>query len=464
MLVGVAAVGPAAAEVIHLKNGRTIWADHVRESGSRLEYEVGDNTFAISKDLVERVDAGVPALAAATQSSNAQNASDLPAPIQTENRSLDLTEKVIHDGKVDADALSALEETGNSSQTAAGYLAAGRHEFEHGNFAKARSYFETALRFDGNNPTLLNYYASLLVRTGNATQALTYAQQAVRNAPDSPDALTVLGYVQFSANRTQDAIQTWKHSLELRPDPLVEQYLRRAEHESTAEANYSEKESNHFTLRFEGEQTSEALRAQLLATLESDYDDLVRQLGTTPHDSIAVTLYTNQAFFDVTHAPSWSGAVNDGKLRIPIHGVSSVTPELAHVLKHELAHSFINQLSAGRCPQWLNEGMAQALEPKPLVNGRLLAEMFRTQREIPLNALENSFMNMPPVQAAVAYDESLAAVQYIIDSNGISDLQRVLQRLSEGSSTEAALRSIIHSGYGQLEADLGKYLNDKYPN
>ena len=464
MLFGAAAAGPATAEVIHLKNGRTIWADHVRESGSRLEYEVGDSTFAISKDLVERVDSGAPALAASSQSPSGQNTTDLPAPVQIENRNLDLTEKVIRDGKVDSDALSALEEAGNSGQAAAGYLAAGRHEFEHGNFAKARTYFETALRFDGNNPTLLNYYASLLVRTGNATQALTYAQQAVRIAPDSPDALTVLGYVQFSANRTQDAIQTWKHSIELRPDTLVQQYLRRAEHELTAEANYSEKESNHFTLRFEGEQTSESLRAQLLATLESDYDDLARQLGNTPHDSIAVTLYTSQAFFDVTQAPSWSGAVNDGKLRIPIHGVSSVTPELAHVLKHELAHSFINQLSAGRCPQWLNEGMAQALEPKPLANGRLLADLFRTQREIPLNALESSFMNMPPVQAAVAYDESLAAVQFIIDSNGISDLQRVLQRLGEGSSTEAALRAIIHSGYGQLEADLGKYLNDKYPN
>jgi len=466
LLVGVAAVCPggAAAEVIHLKNGRTLWAEHVRENGGRLEYEVGDNSFAISKDLVERVDAGGFAPAAA-RSSNTQDTSDLPAPApRTLSYGLDLTERVIHDGKVDSDALSALERAGNSSEAAAGYLAAGRHEFERGDFGKARSHFEAALRFDGNNPTLLNYYSSLLVRTGNATQALTYAQQAVRNAPDSPDALTVLGYVQFSANRTKDAIQTWKRSLELRPDPLVEQYLRRAEHESTAEANYSEKESNHFTLRFEGEQTSEALRGQLLAALESDYDDLVRELGTTPHDSIAVTLYTNQAFFDVTQAPAWSGAVNDGKLRIPIHGVSTVTPELAHVLKHELAHSFINQLSAGRCPQWLNEGLAQALEPRPLVNGRLLAELFRTQHEIPLNALENSFMSMSPMQAAVAYDESLAAVQYIIDSNGISDLQRVLQRLSEGSSTEAALRAIIHSGYGQLEADLGKYLNDKYPN
>jgi hypothetical protein len=44
----------------------------------------------------------------------------------------------------------------------------------------------------------------------------------------------------------------------------------------------------------------------------------------------------------------------------------------------------------------------------------------------------------------------------------MGDIQRILQALSQGSSTEAALRSTIHSDYGQLEADLTKYLADKY--
>jgi tetratricopeptide (TPR) repeat protein len=455
----------AAAEVIHLKNGRTILADQVRERGNHLEYDVGDDTFAIPKDLVERVEAGgIPGpVAQGPTSRNVQDPPVLPLGRSTNDNSK-LTETIVKDGKVDPDALTALEETGNASDAASGYFIAGRHEFEGGNFVKARPFLEAALRYQPDNPTFLNYYASLLVRTGNATQALTYAERAVRNAPDSADALTVLGYVQFSADRTKEAIQTWKHSLELRPDPLVEQYLKKAERESIAEGNYSERESNHFVLKFEGTATSDALRNQLLATLESEYDDLTRDLGIAPRESISVVLYTDQAFFDVTQAPSWTGAVNDGKLRIPIRGVTSVTPELARVLKHELAHSFINQLSAGRCPQWLNEGIAQALEPKHVMNGRLLAAMFRTQHEIPLNAMEGSFMSMSPVQAAIAYDESLAAVQYITDSYGMADLQRVFQRLSEGSSTEAALRAIIHSGYGQLETDLGKYLNDKYPN
>ena len=455
----------AGAEVIHLKNGRTIWADRVRENGPHLEYDLGDNTFAIPKSLVERVDTGTPPPLGPAEE-NAKDLPDLPTLARPDALSQDssLADKIVHDGRVDEDQLSALEQGGNAHTIAAGYLIAGKHEFERGDFPKARTYLDTALRFDDQDPTVLNYYAALLVRTGNANEALSYAEHAVRLAPDSPDALAVLGYAQFASDHDQDAIVTWKKSLALRPDSTVQNLLQKAERDSAARANYSEHESGHFTLLYEGKATQEELRAQLLNTLESEYDDLERQFGVAPKDSIPVILYTGQAFFDVTQAASWTGAVNDGKLRIPVQGVSSVTPELARVLKHELAHSFINQLSAGRCPQWLNEGLAQVAEPKQLANGSRLAQMFRAQQEIPLNTLEGNFMRFSPAEAALAYDESLAAVQYIDETYGMSDLQRILQHLGEGSSTEAALRNIIHSDYGQLEGEVGNFLTTKFGN
>ncbi len=147
--------------------------------------------------------------------------------------------------------------------------------------------------------------------------------------------------------------------------------------ESKAETDFSQSESNHFNLHFEGNATSESFRRGLLAALDSDYDDLERDLSYSPRNTIAVTLYTQQAFFDVTRAPSWSGAINDGKLRIPLSGVPNVTPELARVLKHELTHSFISQMSSNRCPTWLNEGVAQLEEGKSSAsNGRSLAQLF----------------------------------------------------------------------------------------
>src|SRR5204862_4087546 len=45
-------------------------------------------------------------------------------------------------------------------------------------------------------------------------------------------------------------------------------------------------------------------------------------------ENMVVTLYTQKQFFNITEAPSWAGGVNDGKLRIPIQGVTSMTPEL----------------------------------------------------------------------------------------------------------------------------------------
>ena len=462
LFIAVMAVANSWADTIHLKNGRTITADHVRENGNHYEYDVGDDSYAIPKSLVDRVDTGgMPAHSA----SGSMKMADLPTFTAADSLANegDLFAKIVHEGKVDPDVLSSLEAKGNAEVSATASFIAGKFEFEHGNIAQARGYFDSALRFQPDNSTILIYYAALLVRTGSAAQALTYAQRAVRSAPQSADAYTMLGYTQFASDRTKDAIASWKRSLELRPDAAVQQLLAKAQREENAESEFTQNESSHFVLHYEGKQTSEGLRSQILAALESDYDDLARDLGTPPRDNILVTLYTEQAFFDVTRAPTWSGALNDGKLRIPVSGLSSLTPELARVLKHELAHSFINQLSGGRCPPWLHEGIAQLLEGKSLGgDGHQLALLFKAQRNIPLNALEGSFMRFSGTEAYVAYAESLAAVSYINDSYGMGDIQRILQRISQGSSTEASLRATIHSDYGQRESDLAKYLTDRY--
>jgi tetratricopeptide (TPR) repeat protein len=452
----------APADVIHLKNGRTIWADQVRESKDRLEYDLGEDTYAIPKSSVDHIDAGgvAPVRGGLGASSNTP---DITAAAPSFRHEADVAEKVIRDGKVDGDALSSMAQTGNAEVAATAYFLAGKHESDHGNFPVARRYYESALRFQPDNATLLIYYAATLMRTGHAAEALSYAQHAASIAPDSPDAIAMLGFVQSATDHTRDAIRSWKKSLALRPDATVSQYLARAERESSAESDFSQRESSHFNLHFEGKDTSETFRRDLLATLDSEYDDLARDLGYSPRNTIAVTLYTQQAFFDVTRAPSWSGAINDGKLRIPISGVQSVTPELARILKHELTHSFVSQMSSNRCPTWLNEGIAQIEEGKSAAsNGRQLAQLFSAGSEIPFNVLEGSFMNFSAPEATVAYAESLAGTEYIRDAYGMSEVARILERLSEGSSTEAALRATVHADYRQLRDEMTRQLKTKY--
>src|SRR5208283_4837871 len=127
----------ASADTIHLKNGRTIYADHVRESGNRYEYDVGDDTYAIPKSSVDRVEAGgMPA----TSSAAAVRVADLPAftPVDTVANEGDLPKTIIQDGKVDPDAIAKLEGKGNAELSATANFIAGKFEFDRGNMNQSR--------------------------------------------------------------------------------------------------------------------------------------------------------------------------------------------------------------------------------------------------------------------------------------------------------------------------------------
>jgi hypothetical protein len=459
VLVGAAIT--SSADVIHLKNGRTIWAEQVREGRDRVEYDVGDNTFAIPRSSVERIESGGVAPEYAHSGSSA--IPDLVPSAPSFTHESEVAGKVIRDGKVDIDALHGLQKEGDAELAATGYFLAGKKELDHGNFPQAKQYFETALGLQPENATLLIYYAAALLRTGHQSEALSYAERASRVDPNSADALAMLGFAEFANDHTPQAIRWWKKSLEIRPDATVSAYVAKAQREQNAEIKYSLRESSHFSLHFEGKETSPNLPADVLATLEHHYDNLSNDLGYSPQNSIVVTLYTEQAFFDVTQAPSWSTALNDGKLRIPTRGLTTVTPDLSRILKHELTHSFLTQMSAGRCPTWLQEGAAQVEEGKSVgPAGHQLAELFNNGHEIPLNMLENNFTNFSSGEAVLAYAESLSAVEYLRDTYGMSDIARIVKQLQQGSSTEAALRMVIHSDYGRLQADMAQWLKEKY--
>ena len=451
----------AQAETIHLRNGGIIIADSVHESNGRVEYQIGDDTYGLPQSAIDHIDtAGLP-----ERSSNSlKDAPPLTMPLENVPGTGQVQDKLIRDGHVDEQAIASVEKIGSYELSAAANFTAGNFEYQQGDRDLARRYFERALSFQPDQPGILDMYVATLLQLHQSQQAISYAEHATRLAPNSADSYYLLGRAYFESDRTDEAIRAWKRSLALRPDPNVATELARAERESSAENNFAEADTGHFNLHYEGGQSSEALRRQILETLESSYNQLSNDFGVAPRDAISVSLYTNQAFFDVTQAPNWAGALYDGKLRIPIDGLNSMTPSLARVLKHELTHSFIRDITKGRCPQWLNEGVAMSEEPRALNSSlaRQLAQLYAGQHEVPLSSLEGSFVNLSGREAQMAYVEALAATMYIRDTYGMSDVERVLERIGEGASTEAALRATIHSGYAEFEQELGQYLQKNY--
>jgi tetratricopeptide (TPR) repeat protein len=445
-----------------LKNGDRIQADFAQERNGRVEYTIGDNTMTIPKSIVVRIEKGPVIPPSPAPATSAAGNIEAPPVHQEMVTSGDLVARVIRNGAVDTAALRMIESENNAVQSASANSIAANFEEKRRNYSAAARYLQAALVFLPDHGVLLENYAAVLLKLGKLEEALFRAQLAVRASPQSADAFLLLGFAYYKNDHDREAIAALKRSLQLRPDEWTRQLLDKVERESRTEADFRQQESSHFTLRYEGAQAADTLRTQVLDTLESDYRDLSNHLGVTPKN-IYVSLYTDEAFFDVTHAAGWTAALNDGKIRIPISGVTEVTQEMSQVLRHELTHSFVAQITHNHAPSWLNEGIAQLEQGMTTGDiGPRLAALYASGRQIPLNQLEGEFQGYSSVEASVAYAESLAAAEYIHATYGMSDLARLLQRLGEGQSVESALRSTIHAGYAELEVEMTNYLKKNY--
>ncbi len=71
-------------------------------------------------------------------------------------------------------------------------------------------------------------------------------------------------------------------------------------------------------------------------------------------------------------------------------------------------------------------------------------------------------MGLPRDAAAFAYAWALANIEYIVQTDGMGDIERVLDRIGSGSSTETALREVLHSDYNDLMQSTAEYLSKTY--
>ena len=82
--------------------------------------------------------------------------------------------------------------------------------------------------------------------------------------------------------------------------------------------------------------------------------------------------------------------------------------------------------------------------------------------EVSLLSYETSWLNLPGDAASNAYAWSLAVVESIVTVNGVDDLERILDRLAAGSTTEDAARAVLHEDYSELMLSTAQYLRMAY--
>ncbi len=385
------------------------------------------------------------------------------------NRIKDL---VVHDDEVDTLKMQQLDRQAQSGTPAAmnraalAHIAAAQFDLSVSSRDEAIGEFHSAVKLSAQNPRLrfvgllgLGYVHLLRSQYVPASQFLAQAQEI---DPHTAVVAELLGWSDYGLNRLTDAVAQLQKAQRLQPNPEAAAMLAKVRKDQETERGFGQQENNHFILRYEGGATPE-LAESILNALEGDFETLQAALEFTPAQPIDVILYTDRTFRDVTRAPSWSGAINDGRIRIPVQGLTGVTPTLARELRHELTHSFVRQMTDGRCPTWLNEGLAQYFEGRNNAqDAQILVNLYKEKKYIPFNDLEGSWLRFPTPVAVYSYAWSLAAVESIVANSGMYGIERMFVRLKEEDSAQMALERALQLSYSDLALQTVEYLQNTY--
>jgi|tagenome__1003787_1003787.scaffolds.fasta_scaffold20989903_11 tetratricopeptide (TPR) repeat protein len=383
-----------------------------------------------------------------------------------------IASEVVREGMVDVIRLAefdAAARNGNMAtvrRAALGHYAAGNFEVSQNSNEEAIEQYQSALTYAAKHSDLLTAtlvrLAYVHLRRSEFSSALQYLDRGRSVTPNSVAVARLSGWAYYGLDRLDEAVAQWRIAQQIEPDPDVATLLEKAENDREAEGGFRSGQTSHFTLHYEGSAAPQ-LASQILQTLEEDYRSIQGELRFAPQEPVAVVLYTQQGFRDITRAPSWAGAWNDGRIRIPVQGVSSVSDAMARILKHELTHSFVRQETQGHCPQWLHEGLAQWMEGRRTgESARTLVEMYEHRATPPLKVLEGSWTEYSSGQAGLAYAWSLAATEYIVSNSGTWGVERLLQSLAAGSAIEPALGSALQTNYADIERGTSEYLRRTY--
>ena len=457
------ASSPTGADVIYLTNGNVLVVEKAWEEGAEVRYQTGGKVQTLEKSSVKRIQEqkALPApegaatrYGIAIDDGNPATVRESIAPSSTflrgsasavSKESLNQLRDNLKSAPADPHAKSELAQALNSLASL---------QAAQGDLSAAKSSLEEALVLNKKNLAVLANLAIVNYRIGNYRASEDLLLACLEMDKRDQEIHYLLGEAYYAQEKVGQAIGEWTEALQLGPNPRIAARLEKARKESGVHNELGVLQSAHFILRYDRKVSDYQLGQQILTVLEGLYRQLSVDLTSQPPATVAVILYPGQAYFDITRAPSWSGALFDGKIRIPTQGLSSVTPELSAVLIHELTHAFVRSLPGRGCPSWFNEGIAQFQEGKSSSSHRRWLETLNREGHlIPLMDLKASFAGLPPDSASLAYSEGLSAVEFLVTSAGKTSIRRILDLMGQNYNFESAFQNVMHKSVEQFDIE-----------
>ena len=301
-------------------------------------------------------------------------------------------------------------------------------------------------------------------RTHRIPRARDAIGEALRIEPNTAQAYALLGEIDYNSQRLKEAKADWQKALELKPDfAEVKERLKQVSQELPVESEFERVSQAYFDVRFPDtleRSTGFDLQETLLAARRAVGADF----AYWPSRKLVVLVYSAEQFRQLRQdAPEWAAGQYDGKIRVPLPNGELNPQAVTRILYHEYAHAIIHDLTDGRCPAWLNEGLAEyeawkdVKPPWPI-----LRHAVSGQRLIPWTQLFSAQFTaaMSTAEASLAYEQAHSIVRYLVERYSFWRIKRLLQAVKQGSPSDQVLASEFHLKLPRLEEYWKTWLRD----
>jgi STE24 endopeptidase len=284
------------------------------------------------------------------------------------------------------------------------------------------------------------------------------AREALRDSlsydAKNPFAHELLGDIAYYQQKLDEALKHYESAYRLKARQDLKVKIEKIQKEKKVESGLASYEGEHFLIKYKGE--SAGLEGyELKEYLQKSFREVGQDLGYFFKHKVAVLLYDENEFREINEVPHWSSGVYDGKIRLPAYRQGFTLKEVRRIIRHEMTHAFVGEMSAARCPPWLNEGLAEYEEEKEEPSDfRVFQAAIRSGSLFPLQSLfdQKKILELKdPLEAELFYQQSHQVVMYLVTRYGMFKVKQMLEQFAKDKDSFEVLQEVLKISPLELE-------------